>query len=167
MFHLSRAANCCEWTSVLSLWNQISPPTKSLSVQSASRFCRKSTQNDDFPEPLGSHYARKGMLVFEISTHGQRMSLMKPLQMIKREGNRSYFTRTGQTIIFQSSLQKEILYSLSSGSVIIETRPHPFLLRLLFFSVCTVTVVRVSPVQAKIMSLFTSKFTIAKRYNIV
>ena len=55
-------------------------------------------------------------------------------------------------------LLKEILYNLSSGSLIIETTyPPAFVLRFIFFSVCT-DLCRPS-VLSKIMYLMTSKLT--------
>jgi len=55
-------------------------------------------------------------------------------------------------------LEKENLYNLFSGSVIIETIQLPtFLLRLFFYSVCTVTCPILVP--SKTISLITSKLT--------
>jgi len=55
-------------------------------------------------------------------------------------------------------LKNKILYNLSSGSVIIDKipPPPPFLLRLIFFSICVLTAVGYSPVR-RILSLIISK----------
>ena len=65
------------------------------------------------------------------------------IQMNVREGNHLNGT---DVLSFSLRLKKdEILYILSSGFVLIHTRTPPLHLRLIFFSVCTATVMEGSP----------------------
>jgi len=80
------------------------------------------------------------MLEFKIITHGwsgyDMMSFTLP-----------YLYANGTDVLSPNRrlLKNEILYILSSGSVTMDMIP-PFLLRLIFFSVCTFTAVGFSPV---------------------
>jgi len=74
---------------------------------------------------------------FQIITHGWSGGKNAPLP---RHPPYLYPKRTDELSGKCRRLKKGILYILSSGSIIIETIPPPdFLLRLIFFTVCTVT----------------------------
>jgi len=108
------------------------------------------------PGTAGStHDARERMPKFQITTHGWSGGENAPLP---RHSPYLYPNGTDELSAKRRRLKKEILYIIYSGSVIIETIPPPvFHLRLIFFSVCTVTC-RIL-VLSKTMSLITSKLT--------
>jgi len=126
-------------------------------------------QNDDLPEPLGPLTKQEnGCLNLRWSLVENSLNI--DLRMTLRGVNLSYLYPNGSDVLSCSRrlLKKEILYNLSSGSVIIETTPPlAFLLRLIFFSVCLVTCS--VPVFPKIMSLMTSKLTSyeALKFNVI
>ena len=88
---------------------------------------------------------------FQVITHGRSGGENAPLPRLSPY---LYPNGTDELSAKLWRLKNEILYILSTGSVIIETMPtHAFLLRLIFFSGCTVTC-RIF-VPSKTMSLFT------------
>jgi len=100
-----------------------------------------------------THDKRECIPKFQIITHAWSGGENAPLP---RNAPYLYPKGTDELSPKRGRLKNEMRYILSSGSVIMASVPPPYLLRLMFFSVCTVTVGSPDP---RIIALMTSKFT--------
>ena len=108
------------------------PDANFRSVQTASSFCMKRMQNDDFPEPLGPLTMHENGCLNLISSHMDGREVKTILFSVTR----SICTQTGPTYC---QLKKDFLNNLSSVSVIIETTLFPPSSYVCFFSAFIVT----------------------------
>ena len=132
--------------------------TPSLNLSFAGRWsqsCRRYSGGSlcKMTTASSTHDTRERMPKFQIIIHGWSVGENAPLP---RHSPYLYPKGTDEFSAKFRRLKKEILYIFSWVSMTLATVSPPFLLRLIFFSICTVTVC--SPVQ-RILALITSNFT--------